>query len=65
MSQKNIQSGRRKFLKKAAYSAPTVISLGYLSKPLAVRGDSGESMNTNRFGTPEQAGETDGWSVGP
>ena len=33
VSEKNQKNGRRYFLKKAVYSAPTVIALGTLLKP--------------------------------
>lgn len=36
-----IEKERRSFLKKAAYSAPTLVTLGYLSRPTSVFAESG------------------------
>ncbi|RLA69296.1 MAG: hypothetical protein DRG09_06150 [Epsilonproteobacteria bacterium] len=37
----NLKSERRYFLKKAAYSAPGLIALGQLIKPVNAKADSG------------------------
>ncbi|RRS30825.1 MAG: hypothetical protein P794_05435 [Epsilonproteobacteria bacterium (ex Lamellibrachia satsuma)] len=49
------QSGRRSFLKKAAYSAPALITLGQLAKPSKVHADGSHGPS----GPPD-----DGWNVG-
>ncbi|PTB83383.1 hypothetical protein C9926_03200 [Sulfurovum lithotrophicum] len=36
-----VESNRRKFLKKAAYSAPVLLALGQLAKPTKAQADSG------------------------
>jgi hypothetical protein len=46
---------RRGFLKKAVWSAPGLIALGQLAKPVSVHGIA-------PAGTPSDEGETDGWN---
>ncbi len=36
---KDIPTDRRKFLKKAIYSAPVIVSLGALIKPISAKAD--------------------------
>jgi len=50
------ENTRRKFLKKAVYSAPVLIALGQMVKPTDVHADSSVS------GNPADTGDTGGWS---
>lgn len=43
-------SPRRKFLKKAAYSAPVLLALGQLIKPTKARADSGDPSGPPTWG---------------
>jgi len=45
-----IVTTRRKFLKKAAYSAPVILVLGQLVKPTKVRADSGDPSGPPDWG---------------
>lgn len=44
------ETNRRKFLKKAAYSAPVLVALGQLVKPTKVRADSGDPSGPPTWG---------------
>lgn len=41
---------RRKFLKKAAYSAPVLLALGQLTKPTKAQADSGDPSGPPNWG---------------
>jgi len=41
---------RRKFLKKAVYSAPVLLALGQLAKPTKARADSGDPSGPPNWG---------------
>jgi len=46
----DISSKRRYFLKKAAYSAPVLLTLGQLIKPTKVEADSGNPVGPPSWG---------------
>jgi len=48
LSQK--ESKRRKFLKKAVYSAPVLLALGQLAKPTEAHADSGPPVGPPNWG---------------
>ena len=50
------ENTRRKFLKKAAYSAPVLMAMGQLVKPYNAYADS------TTAGNPANEGETGGWT---
>ena len=54
----NIKNGRRKFLKKAVYSVPTVIGMGYLIQPTEAHAGHG-------YGGYQGRGRGHGYDQGP
>ena len=52
----NDESTRRNFLKKVAWSVPTIFALGQIIKPDKIYADS------NTAGTPADEGDTGGWT---
>jgi len=44
------ENKRRKFLKKAAYSAPVLLALGQLTKPTKAQADSGDPVGPPNWG---------------
>lgn len=44
-SSKEIRTSRRNFLKKAAYSAPTIVAMGYLTRPTSAMASNIDDRN--------------------
>ncbi len=45
---------RRRFLKKAAYAAPKIVALGYLTRPLKGLADGSDAINNDKhLGHPD------------